>query len=136
MKHIKLYEEFLNEAKINLDLAYEKIDSLPNGSSFEDAKRIDGIFTKSKHTWSEVIEAFEKNAKDAKIKSINIKDIRITQPSIQSNKVKAMMQTFDKLPIINAVQFPDEIAIYDGHHRLSTAWFLQETRIKVNLVKI
>ncbi len=135
MKHIKLYEEFTNEAK-DIDSAIERIDSLPKGSTFEDAKRIDGIFNKSKHTWSEVIEAFEKNQSDAKSKTINIKEIQITQPNIQSNKIKAMIENFDKLPAINVVQFPDGLAIYDGHHRLLTAWALGETKIKVNLVKI
>jgi len=134
MIHIKLYEAFILESK--LDSAYERIDSLPKGSTFEDAKKIDGVFDKSKHSWSEVIEAFEKHQNEAKIKSINIKDIQITQPNIQSNKVKGMMTKFDKLPTINVVQFPDGFAIYDGHHRLLTAWALGETKIKVNLVKI
>lgn len=134
MIHIKLYEAFILESK--LDSAYERIDSLPKGEMFEDAKKISGVFDRSKHTWSEVIEAFEKRQNEAKVKSINIKDIQITQPNIQSNKVKGMMTKFDKLPIINVVQFPDGFAIYDGHHRLLTAWALGETKIKVNLVKI
>jgi hypothetical protein len=86
----------INES--NSDSASEKIESLPRGSTFDDAKRIDGIFSKSKHTWSEVIEAFEKMQKNAKSKTISIKEIQITQPNIQSNKVKAMIENFDKLP--------------------------------------
>lgn len=134
MKHIKLFEDFVGESKT--DSAYERIDSLPKGTIFEDAKKIDGIFTKSKYSWSEVIEAFEKNQKNAKIQSINIKDIKITQPNIQGNKVKKMIQDFKKLEPINVVQFSNELAIYDGHHRLLTAWALGETKLKVNLVKI
>ena len=134
MKHVKLFEDFLNESK-NIDSSFERIDNLPKGSTFEDAKKIDGIFNRSKYTWSEVIETFEKHQKEAKIKSINIKDIRITQPNIQSNKVKAMIHEFSKLPSINVVQFSDELAIYDGHHRLLAAWSLGETKIKVNLIK-
>lgn len=136
MKHIKMFEDFVTESRKDIDSAFVRIDDLPKGSTFEDAKRIDGIFTKSKHTWSEVIEAFEKNQNDAKTKLVNIKDIQITQPNIQSNKVKAMIDGFDKLPTINVVQFSDGLAIYDGHHRLLTAWSLGETKIKVNLVKI
>jgi hypothetical protein len=34
------------------------------------------------------------------------------------------------------VQFPDGLVIYDGHHRLLTAWALGETKIKANLVKL
>lgn len=136
MKHIKIFEDFITESRKDIDSAFARIDDLPKGSTFEDAKRIESIFTKSKHTWSEVIETFEKNQKDAKVKSVNIKDIQITQPNIQSNKVKAMIEKFDKLPMINVVQFPDGLAIYDGHHRLLTAWALGETKIKVNLVKI
>jgi hypothetical protein len=136
VKHIKIFEDFITESRKDIDLAIARIDDLPKGSTFEDAKRIESIFTKSKHTWSEVIETFEKNQKDAKVKSVNIKDIQITQPNIQSNKVKAMIEKFDKLPMINAVQFPDGLAIYDGHHRLLTAWAIGETKIKVNLVKI
>jgi hypothetical protein len=136
MKRIKHFKEFLNESKKSEDFAYNKIDSLPKGSTFEDAKRIDNIFDKSKHTWSEVIETFEENEKEAKIKLVNIKDIKITQPNIQSNKIKKMIQDFNKLEPINVVQFPDGLAIYDGHHRLTTAWALGETKIKVNLVKV
>jgi hypothetical protein len=134
MKHIKLFEDFVGESKT--DSAYERIDSLPKGSIFDDAKRIGGIFSISKHSWSDVVNTFEKNQKDAKIKSINIKDIQVTQPNIQSNKVKKMIQDFDKLEPINVVQFSDGLAIYDGHHRLLTAWALGETKLKVNLVKI
>jgi hypothetical protein len=136
MKYIKIFEDFINESTPDIDAVYGRIDALPKGSTFEDAKRIDGVFDRSKHTWSEVIETFEKNQKDAKIKSINIKDIKITQPNIQSNKVKGMIKDFDKLKPINVVQFPDGPAIYDGHHRLMAAWSLGETKIKVNLVKI
>lgn len=135
MKKIKLFEEFVNESK-DVDSAMSRIDGLPKGSTFEDAKKIDGVFNRSKHTWSEVIETFEKNQNDAKLKSVNIKDVKITQPNIQSNKIKDMIAGFDKLPPINMVQFSDGLAIYDGHHRLLTAWALGETKIKVNLVKI
>ncbi len=134
MKHIKLFEDFVGESKT--DSAYERIDSLPKGAIFDDAKRIGGIFDISKHSWSDVVNAFEKNQKNAKVKSINIKDIQITQPNIQSNKVKAMIEKFDKLPMINVVEFSDGLVIYDGHHRLLTAWALGETKIKFNLVKI
>ncbi len=134
MKFVRLFEQFNNESKV--ELANQKIDDLPKGATFEDAKKIDGVFDKSKHTWSEVIEAFESNQKDAKVKSVNVKDIQITQPNIQANKVKRMIAEPGKLPIINVVQFSDGISIYDGHHRLMTAWALGETKIKVNLVKI
>ena len=120
----------------DIETAYNRIDNLPKGSTFEDAKRIDSIFKKSKHTWSETIEAFEKNQKDAEIKLVNIKDIRITQPNVQSNKVKAMIDNVDKLPTLNAVQFSDELVIYDGHHRVLAAWALNEPKIKVNLVTL
>jgi hypothetical protein len=136
MKKVKLFEQFINESKRDFDSAMELIDGLPKGSMFDDAKKIDGVFDRSKHTWSEVIETFEKNQSDAKVKSVNVKDVKITQPNIQSNKVKGMIGDFEKLPLINMIQFPDGLAIYDGHHRLLTAWALGETKIKVNLVKI
>ena len=135
MKHIKLYEDFVNEAK-NTDSAIEKIDSLQKGAIFDDAKRIDTIFNITKHSWSDVMHTYEQNKDKAKIKSINVKDIQITQPNIQSNKVKEMINRDGKLKMINVVEFPDGYAIYDGHHRLTTAWALGETKIKVNLVKI
>jgi hypothetical protein len=136
MKKVKLFEQFINESKRDFDSAMELIDGLPKGSMFDDAKKIDGVFDRSKHTWSEVIETFEKNQSEAKVKSVNVKDVKITQPNIQSNKVKGMLSDFDKLPLINMLQFPDGLAIYDGHHRLLAAWALGETKIKVNLVKI
>jgi hypothetical protein len=135
MKPVKIFEDFVNEAK-NIELAVERLDSLPKGAIFDDAKRIDGIFNITKHSWSEVVETFEKNEKDAQIKSVNIKDIQITQRNVQSYKVKEMIERPGKSKLINVVQFPDGMAIHDGHHRLTTAWALGETKLKVNLVKI
>lgn len=135
MKPVKIFEDFVNEAK-NIELAVERLDSLPKGAIFDDAKRIDGIFNITKHSWSEVVEAFEKNEKDAQIKSVNIKDIQITQRNVQSYKVKEMIERPGKSKLINVVQFSDGMAIHDGHHRLTTAWALGETKLKVNLVKI
>jgi hypothetical protein len=135
MKHVKLFEDFVNEAK-DVESAVAKIDSLPTGAIFDDAKKIDGIFNMTKHSWSDVINAYEQNKKDSKMKSVNVKDIQITQRNIQSNKVKEMINRDGKLKTINVVQFPDGLAIYDGHHRLTTTWALGETKIKVNLVKI
>jgi len=135
MKHIKLFEDFVSEAK-NVESAIAKIDGLPKGSIFDDAKRIDDIFNITKHSWSDVINTYEQNKDKAKIKSVNVKDIQITQRNIQSNKVKEMINRDGKLKMINVVEFPDGLAIYDGHHRLTTAWALGETKIKVNLVKI
>jgi hypothetical protein len=114
----------------------EKINSLPKGAMFDDAKKIEKVFKRSEHTWHEVIETFEKNQKDAKVKTINVKDIQITQPNIQSHKIEKMLEEFDKLPLINVVEFPDGLAIYDGHHRLMTAWAIGEKKIKVNLVTV
>ena len=133
MKHIKLFELFLNESR--LDKAIEKIQALPQGKMFNDAKNIEGIFKKSKHTWSEVIETFEKNQDQAKGVQIPIKDIQITQPNIQMGKVEKMLIAND-LPLINVVKFKDGYAIYDGHHRLMTAWALGDKKIKVNLVTV
>ena len=133
MKHLKLYEAFLNESK--LDKAVEKIQALPQGQLVSDAKNIKGVFKKSKHTWSEVIETFEKNQDQAKETQIPVKDIQITQPNIQMRKVEKMLGTKD-LPLINVVKFKDGYAIYDGHHRLMTAWALGDKKIKVNLVTL
>jgi len=121
---------------ISVNTAYDKIDRLPHGKIFNDAKRIDGIFNKSKHSYSEVIEAFEKNKAKNNIEFVSVNDVHITQPNIQSNKVKQTITSFDDTATINVVQFPDgEMAIYDGHHRLTAAWAIGKDKIKVNLVK-
>lgn len=121
---------------ISVESAYNKIDSLPQGKIFDDAKRIDGIFNKSKHSYSEVIEAYEKNKNNSATQMVSVKDIHITQPNIQSNKVKQTITSFDDMTPLNVVQFPDgEMAIYDGHHRLTAAWATGKDKIKVNLVK-
>ena len=133
MKHIKLFESFVNESK--MDKAMEKLQALPQGKMFDDAKNIESVFKKSKHTWSEVIETFETNQSDAVETQINVKDIQITQPNIQLRKVEKMLTAKD-LPLINVVKFKDGYAIYDGHHRLMTAWALDDKKIKVNLVTI
>jgi hypothetical protein len=130
-------EDGLYENVKDLESANTKIEDLPKGKIFDDAKRIEGVFKKSKRTWHEVIGAFETNKNSAKPATINVKDIHITQPNIQSNKVKGMLNSIDKLDPINVVEFENgEYAIYDGHHRLLAHWALDEKKIKVNLVKL
>ena len=51
----------LKEETLNTDIAKQKIDQLPQGRLFDDAKNIESIFKKSKHNWNEVIYYFEKN---------------------------------------------------------------------------
>ena len=120
-----------------IESANKKIDQLPKGKLFDDAKKIDGIFKISKHTWNEVIVAYEQHEEQHHIVMIDVKDIHITQPNIQANKVNKMLDDFNKLDRINVVQFSNgEKAIYDGHHRLMAHWALGERKIKVNIVKL
>ena len=91
----------------------------------------------SKHSWNDVIVTYEKHEEQHHIKYINISDIYITQPNIQANKVKKLLDSIDRLPRINAVRFEDgETAIYDGHHRLVANWAVGNTQIEVNLVQL
>lgn len=137
MKNLHTFEDFLNENKQNLESAIDKVESLPKGKLFDDSKRIDNIFKISKHSWNEVIIAYEQHEEKHHIVYVDISEIHITQPNIQSNKVMNMFDNIEKLPRINVVQFSNgEKAIYDGHHRLIAHWALGEKKIKVNLVKI
>jgi len=137
MENLPSFDEFLNESQSVKDIAYLKVEDLPKGKIFDDAKIIEGIFKMSKHTWNEVIVAYEQNEERHHIVTIDLSDIHITQPNIQANKVNKMIGEINKLPRINVVQFGNgEKAIYDGHHRLIAHWALGEKKIKVNLVKI
>lgn len=114
-----------------------KIDELPTGKLFNDAKNIQRIFNISRRSWSDVIEAFEKNKDNGRLQLVSLKDIHITQPNIQSNKVKTILDDLNKLTTINVVEFEDgEMAIFDGHHRLVANWALGNSKIQVNLVQI
>jgi hypothetical protein len=127
----------LKEENISNQSAIQKIDQLPQGKLFNDAKNIEGVFKKSSHSWSKVIELFEKNKNKSKLEVIDTKDIHITQPNIQANKVKNMLDKVNNLLPINVVEFEDgEKVIYDAHHRLVANWALGNDKIKVNLVKI
>jgi hypothetical protein len=127
-----IIREIIQEESIN-----KKIDELPQGKIFDDAKNIEGIFKKSSYSWSEVIELFEKNKHKGKPEIVDIKDIHITQPNIQANKVKNILDKVNNLSPINIVEFEDgEKIIYDGHHRLVANWALDNNIIKVNLVKV
>jgi len=128
------------KSKISKDaeqLAIEKINKLPKGTIFDDAKRIDSIFEKSSYGYSETLEAFEKHRDTGVIEFLSVDKIKITQPNIQSNKVFNMIKTPDKLPIINVVEFKDgEYVIFDGHHRLTSFWALNKREFKAFLVKL
>ena len=100
-------------------------------------KNIEKVFKKSKYSWNEVIVSYEQHEEQHHIVVVNLSDIHITQPNIQANKAKAMIPNIDKTPRINVVQFSDgEMAIYDGHHRLTAVWASGQQQIKVNLVKL
>lgn len=135
MKPIKLFEQFINESQKE-EAAIQRVEGLPKGSIFDDAKRIDSIFQISNRPWSEVVQAWEENESKAKPKTINPKDIHITQRNIQSSKVEEMILRKDGVKTINVIEFPEGPVIYDGHHRLTKAWALGETRLKVNYLKL
>ncbi len=135
MKPIKLFEEFLNESQKE-DAAVQKVEALPKGSIFDDAKRIDSIFKINNRSWSEVVQAWEENEKDSKTRTINPKDVQITQRNIQLSKVEEVIRRKGTLKKINVIEFPEGMVIYDGHHRLTTAWALGETKLKVNYIKL
>lgn len=129
--------DILQEVGSVIAVAMQKIATLPAGKLFDDAKNIEGIFNRSRRTWSEVIEAFEKNKDNGSLRFVNTQDIHVTQPNIQANKVKTILDDLNKLSTINVVEFEDgELAIFDGHHRLVANWALGNSQIKVNLVGI
>ena len=135
MKPIKLFEQFLNESQ-KQEAALQRVEALPKGSLFDDAKRIDSIFKISNRSWSEVVQAWEENEDQAKPLTVNPKDIQITQRNIQSSKVGEMILRDGKVKTINVIEFPEGPVIYDGHHRLTRAWALGETKLKVNYIKL
>ena len=125
-----------NDSLRSKEEAEKILDDLPKGTIFDDAKRIETIFKKSNHSWSEVRETLDKNKDSGKITEIDLDKIEITQPNIQSNKIKKMLSNTKELPLIDVVQFKDgTYAIPDGHHRLTTGYLLGEKKIKVNLIK-
>lgn len=127
----------LKEETLNTDIAKQKIDQLPQGKLFDDAKNIESIFKKSQHNWSNVLELFEKNKDKSTLQYVNIKDIYITQPNIQANKVKNMLDKLGKAGNINVIEFKNgEKVIYDGHHRLVANWALGNSKIKANIVQL
>ena len=131
---------FINMIRLRnllVETSNNKIDELPIGKLFNDAKNIQRIFNISRRSWSAVIEAFEKNKDNGSLQLVSLKDIHITQPNIQSNKVKTILADLNKLSTINVVEFEDgEMAIFDGHHRLVANWALGNSKIQVNLVQI
>jgi len=120
----------------NSSIAFDKIDKLPKGKIFDDAKNIENVFKKSKHTWNEVINAYEQNKDTGELTTVDLNDIQITQPNIQANKAKQMVKDINNLPTINVVEFNNgEKVIYDGHHRLIANWAVDNNEIEVNLIK-
>ncbi len=130
-----ILKEFISSTKEDT-IANTRIDDLPKGRLFDDAKNISNIFAKSQRSWSEVVETYEKHRNSAKVEYADIADIHITQPNIQSNKVKKLIADIDNIPNINVVEFQDgEKVIYDGHHRLVANWALGNAKIKVNIIR-
>jgi hypothetical protein len=136
MKTVNTFAKWLSEGRLDPVKAIERIYNLPNGKIFDDAKRIDGLFRASQHSWSSVVNAYEQYRELQEVAVIDIDDIEITQPNIQAGGVGKLLNT-GRIPRINVVQFSNgEKVIYDGHHRLAANWALGNTRIVVNLVKL
>lgn len=130
-------EDTTDSKKKSLIQGINNLNSLPKGKIFDDAKSIEGVFPKSKHSYSEVAQAFEENRDKSRVQEVDLKDIHITQPNIQSKKVEKMVNDLDKTPTLNVVQFPSgEKAVFDGHHRLTSNWVAGNSKVKVNLVKL
>ena len=56
-----------NDSLRSKEEAEKILDDLPKGTIFDDAKRIETIFKKSNHSWSEVRETLDKNKDSGKI---------------------------------------------------------------------
>jgi hypothetical protein len=65
-------KNLLKENESSTNLAYQKIDELPNGKLFDDAKNVEGVFNKSKYDWNEVIVTYERHEAEHHIKLVNI----------------------------------------------------------------
>jgi hypothetical protein len=130
---MKTLKQFIFETSINYE---QTLDDLQKGPIFDDAKKITTIFKMSSRTWSDVIETIENNKQTSKVETIKLKDIHITQPNIQKFKVLKMIDSYKNLPLLDVVKFKNgELAIADGHHRLTTLWLLNKNKIQVNLIK-
>jgi len=68
MKHLHTFEEFLNESNKSVEMADAKIDKLPAGKLFDDAKNIEKVFKKSKYSWNDVIVTYEQYEEQHHIK--------------------------------------------------------------------
>lgn len=119
----------------NMLTATQRIESLPRGTIFSDAKNITSIFATSRYAWNQVAAAVDTNAADGRMRSVSIQDIHITQPNIQSSKVEQILRRLPELPAIRVAQFADgSLAIADGHHRLVANWALGNQRVQVMIV--
>lgn len=135
MKPIKLFEDFVNESQKG-EAALQRVDALPNASLSNDSKLIDRVFQVNNRPWTQLVQIWKQYGHQAQTATLNPTNIQITQHEIQLNKVKEMIYRDGKVKTINVIQFPEGPVIYDGHHRLTKAWALGETKLKVNLLKL
>lgn len=130
---------FIIKENSKIEKAIENLNKLPEGKTtfFKgDSKEILSLFKLSKRTHNSVLVDFENNQQNVFEKTIPIKNIKITQPNIIKSRIETMIPKYKSLPTINAVKYNNEIVIYDGHHRLTTAYLLGVKNIKVNLVEV
>ena len=134
MKHIENYRVWESRSS---RLADVRVDSLPSGRIFDDAKRVDQVFSISKRSWSETAQAFELGRDQAEPVELDLDSLRITQPNIRSSRVKWLISQVESLEPIPIVEFSDgERVVFDGHHRLVANWALGRRTIAAYLVKL
>lgn len=134
MKHIENYRVWESRGSL---LASARVDDLPSGRIFDDAKRVDQVFSIGTRAWSEAAQAFELGKDQAELVELDLDSLRITQPSIRSSRVKWLISQVESLDPIPVVEFSDgERVVFDGHHRLVANWALGRRRILAYLVKL
>ena len=134
MKHIENYRVWESRSS---RLADARVDSLPSGRIFDDAKRVDQVFSIGTRSWSETAQAFELGRDQAEPVELDLDSLRITQPNIRSSRVKWLISQVESLDPIPVVEFSDgERVVFDGHHRLIANWALGRRTIAAYLVKL
>ncbi|MCA1806389.1 MAG: hypothetical protein LC687_00740 [Actinobacteria bacterium] len=107
----------------------EILDMLPPGKIFDNAKSIAQHFPKASRPHNEILTDFENGEDTASLQSVEVDSIHITQPNIVYDKIVRFLDNVDQLAPIPVVQYEDEIAIADGHHRLVATWLSGKERI-------
>jgi len=128
MKHVKLFEEFLNEKHISPDTIFKRKATADSYLDILDYWREHIGFDNENNK-----EMKSKAFKNAKVEIVDINKIIPNQDYLKPKTIKKYQDSKNHEPA-EVVKIGQDYILFDGHHRIAVAILNGETKVKLKVL--